>query len=191
MKRTLIARVAGVATLALVVWFAVGLSSAQRACAHDPRFTCSPRGLSNPVRIADPLKSWAFYGHVGKGESDVYEFSLARAATIPWSLLVDSRDAGNPARPIATLENEDGALLDTIDFSRSEAFYEPFSRERYLTTPVVSLALQPGTYVIDVAMHPAARPQRYTMAIGSEERFGIAEVPYVLGAIHRIRALNY
>lgn len=39
-------RVAIVAIVTLAIWFAVGFSSVQRACAHDPRFACSPIRLS-------------------------------------------------------------------------------------------------------------------------------------------------
>jgi hypothetical protein len=125
-----------------------------------------------------------------KGETDVYQITVDRSTQIPWSLLVDRRDAGNPARPVFTLSTADGQLLQTIDFARSERFYAPFSREQYSTTLPTTLSLEAGRYSIAIRMS-GTNEQRYTLAIGSAEHFGIAEIPYVLGSIHRIRAQQY
>lgn len=186
-----VAAIGGIVALTIAIWFAVGFSSAQRACAHDPRFPCSPRTSADPVRVPDPAKSWAYYGHLTTGQHDVYAMPLSAATDVPWNLLVDERDAGNPARPTATLTAGDGRIVKTIGFSSTDAFYEPFSREHYVESPAVILHLQPGSYRIAVGMEGGLRPQRYTMAIGAAERFGIAEIPYVLGAISRIRARQY
>ncbi|MDQ2991303.1 MAG: hypothetical protein M3R30_00580, partial [Candidatus Eremiobacteraeota bacterium] len=158
---------------------------------HDPRFACSPRGEANAIAIADATTSWAFYGHLKTGQADVYAFTLRSPATVPWNLLVDERDAGNLARPAATLSSPVGKIVAGTDFGRQETFYEPFSRERYASTRVRTLRLAAGTYRIVVTMEGGSAEQRYTLAVGSAERFGIADVPYVLGAIHRIRALDY
>jgi hypothetical protein len=177
--------------LLLAVLIVVGALGAQRACAHDPRFACSPRPASSPIAITDVAKSWALYGHLRPGERDIYTIDVPSEARVPWSLLVDRRDAGNPARPFAAITTAAGHPVAHVDFQRSEAFYEPFSRERYLTTPDVALTLPPGRYNLTVGMRGGDRPQRYAMAIGTEERFTLTEIPYVLGAIHRIRTQNY
>jgi hypothetical protein len=190
-RRQLLVRAGGVIALAVLLWFIAGFLSAQRACAHDPRFACSVRGSSDPIYVADPVKSWAFYGHLRNGQTEVYEISLARAGRISWSLLVDQRDAYNPARPAALLSTASGKMLQSLDFSRMRRFYEPFSREQYITTATSMLALGPGKYRINVNMRGGDVQQRYTLALGSEERFGLTEIPYVLGAIHRIRDQNY
>ncbi|MDP9017475.1 MAG: hypothetical protein M3N19_04045 [Candidatus Eremiobacteraeota bacterium] len=143
------------------------------------------------MRIAIPTKSWAFYGHLRDGEVDTFVTSIDRQATIPWSLLIDMRDAQNAARPTATLTNERGKTLATLAFSDTEAFFEPFSREQYRTTRTQMLSLSKGDYRIHVLMHGGNVAQRYTMAIGTQELFGLADIPFVLGAIHRIRALDY
>ena len=142
---------------------------------------------SRPIRSRPhrgPEKSWAFYGHLRKGETDVYQITVDRSAQIPWSLLVDRRDAGNSARPVFTLSTADGRLLQTTHFAHSERFYEPFSREQYSTTPTTILSLEGGRYRIAIRMC-GTNEQRYTLAIGSAEHFGISEIPYVLGSIHR------
>ncbi len=172
-----------------IVWFAVGYLSAGSACAHDPRFVCSPRE-ARPVRIADPTKSWAFYGHLRAGEYDAFVFTVAAPSAIPWSLLVDRRDARNPGRPHAVLTRH-GRIVARLAFAHPTSFYEPFSREHYLTTRPAMLHLAPGRYRITVTIPQAATTQRYVLAIGAQERFGIGEIPYVFGAIHRIRALRY
>lgn len=169
-----------------VVVFAAGVFSAGTACAHDPRFACSPRGDDHPIVVHDPTKSWAFYGHLAAGEFDHYEFTVKRAANIPISVLVDTRDAGNPARPVATVRSAQGRTIARVDMREPISFFEPFSRVHYLSSKARTIAFAPGAYTIDVRMEGGAQPQRYTLAIGAEERFGIGEIPYVLGAIYRI-----
>ncbi|MDQ2663795.1 MAG: hypothetical protein M3Y18_07170 [Candidatus Eremiobacteraeota bacterium] len=173
----------------LLVWGAAEYLSAQSACAHDPRFPCSPRGANNPVLIPDAGKSWAYYGTLPPGGTDRYEFDLATASIVPVNLLVDLRDAGNRARPELSIQRG-GVRVAHIDFSRSRIFYEPFSRETYVATPVRDLKLGAGHYIATVTMW-GSMPQRYTVALGGAEKFSVFEIPYVLGAIHRIRALRF
>ena len=187
-KRGLL-RIGGFAAIALAVWVVVGSLTAQTACAHDPRFVCSPRPQSHPVLIPDAGKSWAYYGSLASGQHDAFVFSIDRPLDVPWQLLVDRRDAFNPARPQATLSGPGGVAARVT--SEDTAFYEPFSRLSYVTSPDRTLHLQPGAYAVDVTMVRGDRPQRYVMAIGSAERFGLGEIPYVLGAIARIRAQRY
>ncbi len=189
--RKFLLRLFGIAVIVLAALFAGGFFSAQRACAHDPRFACSPRSAANPVQIADPQKSWAFYGHLRNGQADAYRISVTRPVSVSWSLLVDERDAGNSARPAATLTDASGRVITALKFDSPRVFYEPFSRESYLTTATVTIPFRPGIFQIRVEMHGGTQPQRYTMAIGSDERFSITEIPYVLGAITRIRARKY
>lgn len=174
-----------------MVWLLVGSATAQVACAHDPRFICSPRSAEHPVRIPDVGKSWAYYGGIGRGQSDTFAFTVDRTTQAPWNLLVDVRDANNAARPSATLYNAAGSAIARVGFADgATTFYEPFSRESYLESRTVNLSLSPGRYSVVVTM-PAAAPQRYVMAIGEAERFSPLEIPYVIGAIARIRALRY
>jgi hypothetical protein len=177
--------------LACAIWFVVGFASAQTACAHDPRFACDARAGSAPVAISDPSKSWAYYGHLSGAQTQVYEFTLVHSARITWSLLLDERDARNPARPAAVLSSPNGRVVSSLYLSRPQTFYEPFSGQTYLTTSSQTLSLPAGEYRIDVAMRGGRAPQRYTMAIGEQERFALWDLPYVLGAIHRIRAQQY
>jgi hypothetical protein len=188
---TVITRGAGIVVSAIAIWALFGFFAAQRACAHDPQFPCSPRDASHPVRIQDATRSTAFYGHLHAGETDVFELALPRAQAVPWNLLIDDRDAANPARPTATLSSADGRILQTIDFGDTTQTYEPFSRERYLATRIESEQLPAGAYRIVVGMHGGVRSQRYTLAVGVAERWSIGEIPYLLGAIHRIRTQRY
>jgi len=75
--------------------------------------------------------------------------------------------------------------------NRSESFYEPFSRVRYLSSVERSVQLNAGTYDFVVGMYGAPSAQRYTLALGSEERFTVAELPFVLGAVVRIHNRGY
>ncbi len=84
-----------------------------------------------------------------------------------------------------------GQIVARVTFTHAVTFYEPLSRETYLTTPDAMIALSPGTYRLTVTMPGARIPQRYTLALGNEERFSIGEIPYVIGAIARIRAQRY
>jgi hypothetical protein len=191
MKRTL-GTLAFVAAIALFAIAVVAYLSAGTACAHDPRFACSPRGTHDPIAVSDPQKSWAFYGHLAPGETDRYTIVVRQPIHVAWSLLVDARDAANPSRPAIRVSDAAGYERAHLDFAHAETFYEPFSRERYTTTPASTLVLPAGTYDAVVRMRGAGTtPQRYTFAVGDAERFSITEIPYVLGAIHRIRALRY
>ncbi|MHB8461945.1 MAG: hypothetical protein ACYDA1_04810 [Vulcanimicrobiaceae bacterium] len=182
-----------VAVIAAGVWFIAGWSDAGRACAHDPRFACSPRPDTHPIAITDPQKSWAFYGRLGSGQTDTYTVSTAKAVTVPWQLLIERTDEGNAARPRALVRNQQGREIATLDL-RSDAtqtFFEPFSRIDYLATIAKPLTLTSGTYTITVGMEPSGTPQRYVMAIGQDERFGLGEIPYVFGAIRRVQTRGY
>lgn len=183
--------IAGIVSAVLASWFAFGYFSAQRACAHDPRFACSARPASRAVPIDDAKKSWAFYGSLQPGQSDYYSFIVATSADVPCSLLVDVRDAANRARPRAVIYGSQNVPLAEVAFNTPKAFYEPFSRETYLQSPVRALRLPPGRYTVVVSMAARERRQRYVLAIGAEERFSPLEIPYVIGAISRIRALRY
>jgi len=185
-RRFLVAAAAAVLVLAIAGYFSAG-----SACAHDPRFACSPRGAGNPIGLRDPQKSWAFYGHLEGEQRDVYKIDVHQALSVSWSLLVDRRDAGNPARPAIVVRDAAGRERARLDFSRATSFYEPFSREWYVTTAAATLALAPGSYTAQVHMRNGRESQRYTFAIGDDERFSVAEIPYVFGAIGRIRALHY
>jgi hypothetical protein len=174
----------------LAVIVAISIGSAQVACAHDPRFACSPRA-ANPIRIPDPSKSWAYYGHLGAGQSDLYRFSISKALAVPWNVLLDQRDAATPGRPVAIMTDGAGHVVAEANLDRPVTFYEPFSREHYLTSPDRTLHLRPGRYEVRVSMPGANEAQRYTLAIGEAERFSPLEVPYLIGAILRIRAQHY
>ncbi|MGC1381120.1 MAG: hypothetical protein WA814_08885, partial [Candidatus Baltobacteraceae bacterium] len=189
--RRWVSRAALVIALAMIGWFAFGWLSAQTACAHDPRFACSARDGQHAIPIRDPGKSWAYYGRLKSGEFDTYALAVRRESPIPVNLLIESADAAAPGRPRAVVRDQSGSVIATVSFDRSQPFYEPFSRISYLATPVRQLRLLPGLYAVAVTMDRAPSPQRYVLAIGSAERFGIGEIPYVLGAIHRIRARGY
>ena len=177
-----------VLTVALVLCglFAAGALSAGRACAHDPRFACSPRAQSDPIVVADPGKSWAFYGSLAAGEEDHYVLKAPVRLRVPIGLLVDARDAANPGRPAAVLVGADGRHIVRIDTSNTTDFYEPFSRVDYRAGPVRMVTLEPGTSTLVVSMENGRAPQRYVLAVGEEERFSPLEIPYVLGAVYRI-----
>jgi hypothetical protein len=186
-----IRRIVLAAVIVLIVACVAGFLSAGRACAHDPRFACSPRHASNPVEIADPQKSWAFYGHLVPGETDYYIFTTREPLRVPWSILLDERDESNPARPVVTLYTADGKVRDRLDLKDPTRYYETFSQEQYLTSRDRSIAQSPGTYSAVVTMSGGRMPQRYTFAIGEAERFGLIEIPYVAGAVLRVRSLRY
>lgn len=187
----MIKRVILAALACLAVLVAAGALSAGTACAHDPRFACSPRAASNPVVIRDAAKSWAFYGRLANGEEDHYSILAPAAIHVPVSISLDERDASNPGRPVVSVYDASGERSATVDLSASVPFFEPFSRVHYMTSPAREIALPAGRSTIVVSMRGGAQAQRYTFAIGRDERFGVLEIPYVLGAIYRINARKY
>jgi hypothetical protein len=190
-RRKRLAQAVTFAAGALVLWIVFGFVSAQTACAHDPRFACSPRGADNPIPIRDPAKSWAYYGRLSSGQSGTYAFEVKEPLRVPISLLIEEADAANPARPALQIENGRGADAVQLDLSRSERFHEPFSGIDYLSTPDHTYVLSPGLYRATVAMKGGNGPQRYVFAIGEAEKFGIAEIPYVFGAVYRVKTRGF
>ena len=184
-------RILAALALAAILWFAVGWLDAQTACAHDPRFSCSPRDAQHAVVIPDPQKSWAYYGRLARGQRDIYRVVLRDTLALPLSVSVETPDTVNPGRPRVVVSDSFHRAIARVPFDRVQAFYEPFSRISYLTTPNLELSLPPGTYSITVTMDRATLPQRYVLAVGASERFTVGEIPYVLGAIHRIRVRGY
>ena len=190
--RAKILRIGGVAALAVAIWFVAGFASAQRACAHDPRFACSPRDGGHAVGVPDPAKSWAFYGRLAPSGSDSYVFEVTAPLSVPVSLLVAKSDAGNPARPALEILAAGGKRVASLGFDRYSSFFEPFSSIDYLSTPQnEKVELRPGVYSAVVSMSPRGSAQRYVFAIGDAERFSVAEIPYVLGAIYRVRRQGF
>jgi len=177
--------------IALLLIVAAGALSATRACAHDPRFACSPRDSGHPIVITEPEKSWAFYGRLGAGEEDRYEIETPHAVAVPVQLLVDQRDAGNAARPVAAVADPSGRAVATMDLSRMQPFFEPFSRVTYLESPERVIGFPAGRSTITVTMHGGELRQRYTLAIGADERFSIWEMPYLTGAVYRIHTRSF
>lgn len=141
--------------------------------------------------IPDPQKSWAYYGRLARGQRDVYRVVLRNRLTVPLSISIEKADEVNPGRPHVVVRDSSARAVATVPFDRVQAFYEPFSRISYLTTPSRELQLSSGTYSIAVTMDGATLPQRYVLAVGSLERFTLGEIPYVIGAVHRIRAREY
>lgn len=177
--------------IALFVLVTADAFLAGRACAHDPRFVCSPRSRNDPVVVSDPKKSWAFYGDLGAGDTDHYLIQTPQTIAVPVQVLVDQRDAVNPARPVVTVAAASGRAIATIDLKRAQPFYEPFSRVTYLQSADRVLTLRAGTSTITVAMRGGDAPQRYALAVGSDERFSVFEMPYLIGAVYRIHTRRF
>jgi hypothetical protein len=178
-KRALIFIVAAVTLVATVGFFSAG-----RACAHDPRFACSPRGQDRPIHITQPEKSWAFYGHLSAAEVDHYTVDTLRSIVVPVQILIDERDAGNPARPVAKIKDAAGRSIGAIDLASGHPFFEPFSRVRYLESPDRLIRFSAGTSTITVSMRDGSASQRYVLGIGSAERFSASEIPYLRGSLN-------
>jgi hypothetical protein len=180
-----------VVVLALAVWLGFGFFGAQRACAHDPRFACSPRDEQHAIAIMDPAKSWAYYGRLRPGQRDVYGLFVNDVMSVPVSVLIEKVDASNAARPVLTVVDSSGRVVARRNLRKPVEFFEPFSRIDYLTSEQTAVLLEPGLYQAFVDMRGGGGAQRYVFAVGAEERFGVGEIPYVLGAIWRARTVGY
>lgn len=177
--------------LALALFVSAGVFFAATACAHDPRFACSVRDASHPIVVSDPAKSWAFYGRLSQGQEDHYFIEARAKIRAPVSILLDTRDAANPARPVAAVYDDAGTMVERIALTNPARFYEPFSRVQYLTSGEREITFAPGRSTIVVAMHGGSEPQRYVFAIGRDERFSLLELPYIAGALYRIHARKF
>ena len=173
----------------LIAAFLAGVFSAGTACAHDPRFACSPRPASSPVAIGDVVKSWAFYGRLASPQRDYYDFSTAVPLRIPSIFSSINAMPPTPARPSLIVE---GANQRENHAPRPE---QPRHVRRAVFTRLVS-EQERRTRSCPWPLHrgrldEAAAAQRYTFAIGRDERFGILEIPYVLGAVSRIHNRDF
>lgn len=177
--------------VALALFIVAGAFSAETACAHDPRFACSARDASHPVVVSDPAKSWAFYGRLAQGQEDHYSVQARAKTSVPVSILLDARDAANPARPVASVYDAAGTMIERITLSSPVKFYEPFSRVRYLTSGEREITLAQGSSTVVITMRGGSKPQRYAFAIGRDERFSVLELPYIAGAIYRIHTRKF
>lgn len=186
MKRALL-----LTTIAIIAFFAAGVFSAGRACAHDPRFACSPRDAAHPIAVSDPQKSWAFYGRLAANAEDRYTMVAAHPTRVPVQLLIDQRDAANPLRPVAVVADGSGRVIARADLTHERRFFEPFSRVTYAAGVEQRVLLPAGESTITVRMHGTGVSQRYTLALGAEERFSIVEIPYVVGAVYRIHERRF
>jgi hypothetical protein len=186
-----IVRAAIIVLVVLALVITAGALSAGTACAHDPRFACSPRDAAHPIVAPDAAKSWAFYGRLEEGQEDYYSIQARTKTRVPISILLDVRDAGNPARPVASVYDGAGTILDRIDLSNPASFYEPFSRVQYLTSPEREITLAQGRSTVVIEMRGGSEPQRYVFALGRDERFGLLELPYVAGALYRIHMRKF
>ena len=74
---------------------------------------------------------------------------------------------------------------------RTQVFFEPFSHLNYVATIAKSVLLRPGAHRLTVVMKGTGNEQRYVLALGEQERFSVGEIPYVLGAIHRVQVRGY
>jgi hypothetical protein len=184
-------RWSAVVVLALAVWLGFGFFGAQKACAHDPRFACSPRDEQHAIAVVDPGKSWAYYGRLAPGQRDVYGLFVNDVMSVPVSVMIEKTDASNAARPVLTVVDSAGSVVARRDLRNASEFFEPFSRLDYLTSEQAAVGLQPGLYQAFVDMRGGATAQRYVFAVGSDERFGVGEIPYVLGAVWRVRTVGY
>lgn len=181
--------IAILAALALIS--VVGAFSAKTACAHDPRFACSPREAADSIVVSDPAKSWAFYGRLAEGQEDHYSIRAGAKVRVPISILLDVRDAANPARPVASVYDGAGNIVERITLSNPASFYEPFSRVHYLSSRERKITLGHGFATVVIAMRGGAAPQRYAFAIGRDERFSLLELPYLAGALYRIHTQKF
>ncbi len=179
----------GVLLGAFFVWFGVGFFAAQRACASDPQFTCSPRDLAHPVEVTDASHAQAYYGVLSSGERDIYRLTIASATSLPLALLIPAGQAAGPARPLATVIDAKGETVANMTMQATQPFFDSGTRMDYVESRA-TIALDPGTYSIYVGVNAAITPQRYVLAIGTDTAFNPAELPYILGSIYRIHTMR-
>lgn len=187
----IIGRVVIAILLALPLVIIAGVFSAQTACAHDPRFACSPREAARPIVVSDPAKSWAFYGRLAERQEDHYSIQARAGTRVPVSILLDVRDAANPARPVASVYDGGGTIVERFALTNPTRFYEPFSRVYYLSSGERQITLAEGRSTVVIVMSGGSQPQRYAFAIGRNERFSPLELPYLAGALYRIHTRKF
>lgn len=165
------------------------------AFAHTPLFP--GRQGTAPVRvraaIEDPEQSWAIYGRLGPGQTDVVPIRAARGQSLHLEVLVPRRTDLAGFRPQVVLigpglpagsaggqaeaERPGGQGFLTVPTAQTgEPFYEPFTQTAYWVLGSVDSTFPvDGTYRL-VISDPGGRGGLYTVALGRRERFSVTDL---------------
>ncbi len=163
--------VRGVLTAALAgaVWVGAGV-----AFAHDPIIIAPEQTTpeSGPL-LLDGTVSFALYGVVdAPGATRGLRAQFAEGDQVNLSLLVPALDpeqtVADVDMPTLTMARPDGTS-QTFTTTERVRFDESFSNTSYVRLLEVDEPAQAGVYGFTVS---AAVPARFTVAVGSDERFG-------------------
>jgi hypothetical protein len=157
-----------VLALAAMVFLGPGARFAE---AHQPRLIKS----DDPVVISNPQVSQAFYAEL-HGRPALYRLALAQPTQIYMGLLVPDLPGQRIDFAVALAVDQDGGeqVILSLDGQVHEwtRFFEPFAGDSYLKGPEFERDLPAGTYLVRV--HSPDNHGKYVLAVGREERFGLA-----------------
>lgn len=168
--------------VAAVVTAVLVLGVASRADAHDPIiFTADQTTPAAGPRLPDGTISFALYGTLAGGaDARGFRATLQAGQQLELTLLIPDlepeRALPDASLPFLTVTGPDGSTSERRP-DRRETFAESFSRTNYVRLIEVAEAVPAaGEYGITVA---GSTPARFTVAIGSIERFGtpVDDVP--------------
>ncbi len=152
------------------------------ASAHQPRIT-----VANTTSVVSPEISKAYYAQLD-GEPQIYRIDSEKVFKLYVGLLVPNRvgqetgitaeiyKEGNEAQPLATLQ---GAGYNWTVFD------EPFGHDSYLQGPEYRAEPPAGSYYIKV--FGTTNREKYSLAIGEEEKFDIKETVNAIRLIPEIK----
>lgn len=152
----------------------VALAMAVPAAAHDPIFlTADQTEPEVGPYLPDATVSFAIYGTLeAAGERRGFQAAFAAGDLLVVELLVPDRaperSLDETALPVATVTAPDGTAA-TLSPELRERFDEPFSRTSYLRLATLRAEAQAGVYDVEIT---GAAPARFTVAVGTQERFG-------------------
>lgn len=168
--------------VAAVVTAVLVLGVTSRADAHDPIiFTADQTTPAAGPRLPDGTISFALYGTLAGGaDARGFRATLQAGQRLELTLLIPDlepeRALPDASLPFLTVTAPDGSRSERRP-DRRETFAESFSRTNYVRLIEVAEAVSAaGEYGITVA---GTTPARFTVAIGSIERFGtpVDDVP--------------
>lgn len=158
------------------------------------------------VKIPDPVQSSeAVYGAIAApGEFDLYAFIPESDGEIPVGAVIPIRRSNETFKPVVAIISRtvSGAPQTTFPFPIPEgyqtqtiatenwgnAFFEPFSLERYSKGSEIQLKVTKGEPYFIAVYDPAQQTGDYALALGTKEDFSDASITGLLKTIGQIKS---
>jgi len=150
--------------------------------AHQPRIGFETGTLENPIEIAKPEVSKAYYSEL-RGEPEYYVIHSNHDFLLYLNTLAPDIKGARTDFFVETLYQ--GEVLYTLGSDDWQEFYEPFGGDHYLQGPELEHRVGKGTYLIKVSNPDNAG--KYALAVGKIESFPPMEILKTFIALPKLK----